>query len=365
MERLLEKDVTGNRDGWWLVAVVSPLLLLSAWMLWPDTREPAQVWPSSSESGNGPDRTIASQWEDPSEPVQPEEAVESANGTDPQPEGSTPREIDLDRLQHALANIGIDEDGNLILDEVALASLRQAFRGLEGAGPEAIGELQLYVEAGLAGETGAQASQILGDYARYRNALTEAEAQWADEDGLTPRQKLKRTIELRREHMDPLTASQLFAGEDAHQRYLITMEEIRSDPELSEEQRRQAMDRARDDLHSGALLLDQQDSKVAEDLRSKRQNWKELGLSDRTRSYLERQTLGLVAARDLAGSSRDEWQNRYQQFEQERDSVLKAGLAEDEKQRQVEALVDTYFTPEEVEAARHWLPRHLREDMAE
>lgn len=365
MERLLEKDVTGNRDGWWLAAVVSPLLLLSAWMLWPDTRESAQAWPSSSESGNGRDQTIASQWDDPPERVQPDEEVETGTGTSQQAEETSPPELNLDRLQHALANIGIDEDGNLLLDEVALASLRQAFRGLEGASPEALEELQRYVEAGLAGETGAQAAQILGDYARYRNALAEAEAQWADEDSLTPRQKLKRTIELRRQHMDPLTASQLFVGEEAHQRYLIATEEIRSDPELSEEQRRQALDRARDDLRSGALLLDQQDSEVADDLRSKRQRWEELGLSDRTRSHLERQTLGLVAARDLVGSSREEWQNRYQQFEQERDSILRAGLAEDEKQRQIEALMDNHFTPEEVEAARRWLPQHLREDMAE
>ena len=163
--------------------------------------------------------------------------------------------------------------------------------------------------------------------------------------------------------MNPLTASQLFAGEDAHQRYLIEMEEVRSDPDLSGEQRQQALSRLREDLRSGVLLVDAQGSDAVENLRKDRQQWESMGLSDNTRDYLEQQTLGLVAARDLAGTDAGDWQSRYDQFVQQRNAILGAGLAEDEKARQVDELMDTYFTSEEVEAAENWLPEYLKAEL--
>lgn len=351
-----------NRDGWWLAAVISPLLLLGAWMLWPDPPRSTPAW-TSPEDAARPNRTIASQWQAPEASAGNPAAGETPSQTAPTQAGPAEPEISLDRLQNALANIAIDENGNLVLDEIALVSLRQAFRGLEDAGPETLEELKLYVAAGLAGDTGAQAAKILGDYIGYRKALTAAEAEWVELEDLGPREKLERTIALRREHMGPLTASQLFAGEDAHQRYLIAMEEVRADPELSREQRQEALTRLRDDLRSGALLVNSEGTDAVENLRSERQDWQSMGLSEDTRNYLEQQTLGLVAARDLTGSDRQDWQNRYDQFAQQRDTILAAGLTEDEKAQQVEGLMATYFTEEEVEAAQNWLPQYLKAEI--
>ncbi|GGY83679.1 hypothetical protein GCM10007071_33740 [Marinobacter zhanjiangensis] len=334
-------------------------------MLWPDSPEPDPGWTSSDDSGR-PEQTIASEWREPdtSINVAGESEASDTRASAEEAESAQP-EISLDRLQHALANIGIDEDGNLVLDEIALASLREAFRGLENAGPDTLDELKRYVEAGLAGETGVQAASILGDYINYRKALTAAEADWAELEDLAPRDKLERAIELRRQHMDPLTASQLFAGEDAHQRYLIAMEEVRTNPDLDGEQRQQALSRLREDLHSGALLVDSEGTDAVEKLRSERQSWESMGLSDKTQDYLEQQTLGLVAARDLTGTDARDWQNRYDQFSQQRDTILSAGLSEDEKARQVESLMDTYFTAEEVEAASNWLPEYLKAELSD
>lgn len=326
--------------------------------------EPAPSWTSSDDSAR-PKQTIASQWQEPdtdlvsrdSEAADDQPPAEEADAANP--------EINLDRLQHALANIGIDEDGDLVLDEIALASLRQAFRGLEDAGPETLEELKLYVEAGLAGETGAQAAKVLGDYISYRKALAVAEADWAELNDLSPRQKLERAIELRRQHMDPLAASQLFAGEDAHQRYLIAMEEVRTDRELTSEQRQEALTRLREDLHSGALLVDGKGTDAVEKLRSERQSWESMGLSDKAQEYLEQQTLGLVAARDLTGTDAQDWQSRYDQFSRQRETILNAGLTEEEKTRQVQSLMDTYFTEEEVEAASNWLPEYLKAELSD
>ncbi|MFC4260775.1 lipase secretion chaperone [Marinobacter lacisalsi] len=357
--------MAGNRDGWWLAAVISPLVLLGGWMLWPDSPEPAPSWASSDDSGR-PTQTIASQWQEPDTNLASPQGTGVADSQPSADDAEAPdAEISLDRLQHALANIGIDENGDLVLDEIALASLRQAFRGLENAGPETLNELKLYVEAGLAGETGSQAARILGDYINYRKALAAAEADWGKLDDLGPRQKLERAIDLRRQHMDPLAASQLFAGEDAHQRYLIAMEEVRADPDLTGEQRQQALTRLREDLHSGALLVDGKGTDAVEKLRSERQKWESMGLSDETQDYLKQQTLGLVAARDLAGTDTQDWQNRYDQFSQQRNTILNAGLTEDEKARQVESLMATYFTEEEVEAASNWLPEYLKTELSD
>lgn len=357
--------MAGNRDGWWLAAVISPLILLGGWMLWPDSPEPAPSWPSSGDSAR-PQQTIASQWQEPDESLVTSRDSEPADNqpSDEEAEAASP-EISLDRLQHALANIGIDEDGDLVLDEIALASLRQAFRGLEDAGPDTLEELKLYVEAGLAGETGAQAAKVLGDYISYRKALSAAEANWAELDDLGPREKLERAIELRRQHMDPLAASQLFAGEDAHQRYLIAREEVRADHELTNEQRQEALTRLREDLHSGALLVDGKGTDAVKKLRSERQSWESMGLSDKTQDYLEQQTLGLVAARDLTGTDAQDWQSRYDQFSRQRETILHAGLSEEEKARQVRSLMTTYFTDEEVEAASNWLPEYLKAELSD
>ena len=351
-----------NRDGWWLAAVISPLILLGAWMLWPDPPRSTPAW-TSPEGTARPNRTIASQWQRPEAAAETPADRETPSQTTSEQADPAEPEINLDRLQDALANIAIDETGNLVLDEIALASLRQAFRGLEEAGPETLEKLKLYVEAGLAGDTGAQAARILGNYIGYRKALTAAEAEWVELEDLAPREKLERTIELRREHMGPLTASQLFAGEDAHQRYLIAMEEVRADPQLSREQRQEALTRLRDDLRSGALLVNSEGTDAVENLRSERQDWQSMGLSEDTRNYLEQQTLGLVAARDLTGSDRQDWQNRYDQFAQQRNTILAAGLTEDEKAQQVEGLMATYFTEEEVEAAHNWLPQYLKAEI--
>ena len=56
--------MASNRDGWWLVAVISPLILLGAWMLWPDPPESMPAWISPGDTAR-PNRTIASQWQDP------------------------------------------------------------------------------------------------------------------------------------------------------------------------------------------------------------------------------------------------------------------------------------------------------------
>lgn len=349
-----------NRDGWWLIAAISPLLLLGGWMLWPDRHEPTLTW-SSAETPPGKPREIPSQWHPPVPVSRPGEArFPAENAVEAAQAPVESADIRLDRLQHALANIAVDQDGNLVLDEVALASLQQAFRAVENVDMAMLEELQLYVQAGLAGETGAQAAEILGDYVRYRSHLAKAEAEWSSQQELSPNQRLERTIALRRQYIDPVAASQLFAGEDAHQRYLIAMEDIRSDPSLTGQARRQALAQVREDLRRGTLLVDSSDGAIASQLRTDRERWQQLGLTNETRRHLEQQSLGLVAARDLAGSDPQDWQRRYRQFDQEREVVLRAGLAEDEKQRQIEGLVDTYFTKSERDAAEAWLPPHLR-----
>ncbi len=357
--------MAGIRDGWWLAAVVSPLVLLGSWMWWPNSRAPVPVWPSSPAGQN--QETIATQWQQPAPPVSEVSASPQAL-TEPSAAGSGPEDatIDLDQLQHALANIGIDENRDLVLDEIALVSLRQAFKQLEGASPALLEQLQMYVQAGLAGGTGEQAARILGDYAGYRQALVQAEADWKSTADLSPEQQLEQTIALRRQHLGPITASQLFAGEEGHQRYLLGVQEVRANRDLSAEQRQEALEQLRADLRSGALLVGDQNSDNLQLLRASRQQWQDLDLDQPTRSYLEQQTLGLMAARDLAtGSGGQDWRARYNRFERERESILRAGLAEEEKRQQINQLLGTHFTEAELSAAENWLPEHLRAEVGQ
>lgn len=60
----------------------------------------------------------------------------------------------------------------------------------------------------------------------------------------------------------------------------------------------------------------------------------------------------LVENQDELADMEDSWTKRYQQFESERQVIDRAGLDQDEKDKQIETLLRQHYTAQELEAAR-------------
>lgn len=272
---------------------------------------------------------------------------------------------DLDRIHEALVRVSVDAEGNLVLDELALTSLEQAFDAM-GAGATdeaAIRELQQYIEAGLAGETGQQAAAIVGNYFEYRQAVATLESAPVDQ-GLPndPRERLEALADLRRSYMGDEVANELFAASQAHKRYLLELQAVRQDNDLSPEARTQKLAELRDDLQSGIFFVDDRDTDAVKRLKAASHDWDQQGISKTTQNYLKQQSLGLVASYKLAetDSQKKDWEDRYNQFESQRSRVVAAGLAEAEKQAQIEDLLRTHFSAKELKAAQGFIPKYLQ-----
>lgn len=346
----------------WLALL--PLLLVATflWVLWQDRSRPAAEWPGYPPAET--QATLGSQWQSAPPLSQSTGDGPQAPKTDSTPHGNDETPVDLEALQHALALIAIDEHGQLVLDEVALVSLRRAFDEFgEAASEQSRQQLLLYIEAGLAGVTGRQAAAILDDYFSYREARRALEAHWQRHGSPDPKARLGALADLRRQHLGHTAATQLFGGEEAHQRYLLALTDLRQNPDLSTAERQAAEARLRQELRSGILLVDDRGTAAVDQLRNDQDSWQTLGLSDATRSYLTEQTLGLVSARGLATDlpARQDWQRRYDQFYRQRQLILESGLPETDKRTQIDDALRLYFSGAELDAAAQYLPPHLRD----
>lgn len=336
------------------------------WMTLPLPTGTASPSPAVTVTGR---ETLADRWQPPARPAAAPEATATGD-TKPAPKQAGDGEsFDLERLHQALARIAIDDDGELVLDEVALMSLERAFAEL-GTNPEAdsIRRLQLYVEAGLAGDTGRQAARIVGDYFRYRRAEADFEASLAgtgEDSELSPRQRLEALTELRHEHLGADVANRLYGAQEAHRRYLLALEAVNTDSELSPARKREQRAALREDLQDGTFFVDDRGTDVVAGLEADTRRWQQQGLSEQTRHYLRQQTLGLAASRQLASSARQrqDWQQRYNRFEQDRNRILEAGLTEAEKQAQIEELLGRHFYEAEIAASEEFIPEHLRREL--
>jgi len=81
---------------------------------------------------------------------------------------------------------------------------------------------------------------------------------------------------------------------------------------------------------------------------------REQGASSADIYATRRAMVGAEGARELAAVDQEEaqWQSRFNGFWQARRYVMQAGLDEAERERQIEQLLNQYFSPEERERAR-------------
>jgi lipase chaperone LimK len=266
----------------------------------------------------------------------------------PGPAGEVPSNVVA--IYRILQGIKVDESGHVVPDQTMKEALEEGFQQL---GPDltatSMSELQKSIRTGLPGQAGEEAAAILENYYRFRLAETEFEGHPVNQ---SPADHYERLVQLRRSYLGAEIADKLFAVEDVNGRHMLAAIAIQANASLTDEQK-QAQQRALQDTLEDRLLamgLVKPEEAAAE----KVQRLRERGASNADIYSTREALLSAEGAHDLAAADREEaaWQSRFNGFWQARRYVEQAGLDDDERERQIEQLLDQYFNPEERERAR-------------
>lgn len=291
----------------------SALLLVgiacAAFVIWrtnaPDDREVHR----SSVSQTVEPRTVANTWRSaPSE--QRNETAFTVFGS-----ATT---IDERAVREALREVRIDEHGNVVIDHMALSALRDGIASLGPMDADRIAELQQIVRDGLPPPAGEQAATLIGSYYEYQQAARTLEST-GEADLAQAQTRLDRLVELRHAYFGTETAEKLFGEEQAYARFMLASMQLAADETLSPEEKQQ----------------------------------RQQALS---RELPERLRVAEVPSEPQATELAADFPARYAAFEREKQAILSAGLAEEDKNAQIEQLLHDYFAPEEIDLALRYDP---------
>jgi lipase chaperone LimK len=294
--------------------------------------------------------TIASKWQwqnfNNSEPAP--NAGESSKVAKPRPVGEVP--ANAVGIYRVVQSIKLDTNGRVVLDDSVKAALDEGFDELgPNLSADALSELQKMIRTGLPGQAGEEAARVFENYYRFRSAEVEFSEQPVTQP---PAAHYERLVQLRRSYLGAETADKLFAVEDTQGRHMMAAIAIQTNPNLTDEEK-QAQQRALQEKLNDRLLA--QGLLAPEEAAAEKvQRLREQGASSTDIYSTRRAILGAEGARDLAAADREEakWQSRFNGFWQARRYVMQAGLDEAERARQIEQLLEQYFSPEERDRAR-------------
>lgn len=216
-----------------------------------------------------------------------------------------------DALYEALQNVRIDKNGDVILDNEALEALNRTLQygGVE-LNRQNLADLQELIKVGVPGKAGEQTAEIVVDYYRYLeaedefNALYEQQGSTADLSNDAYAQQYEELKALRTLYLGQEVAAELFATADASAYYMFEAQQLEADTTLS------ADDKA-----------------------------------ERQKTLNDRLTDATVPV--------DNWRQRYSVFLADKQRIVNAGLADQEKKAQVERLMKQHFNPDELAKVRY------------
>ncbi len=267
------------------------------------------------------------------------------------PAGDVP--YDVVAIYDILQGIQLDQDGRLVPDQTAKQALEKGFADLgPDLSPESMAELQDLIRTGLPGEAGEEAAILLENYFQFRRAEEEFN-RYLPKDGQLPSiESYEKIVQLRYSFMSPEVVDQLFVVEDTQARHMLAVMALHQNTELSEEEKAAQGQALQEELNDRLLALGQLGAEDA--ARTKVRHLREAGASNEAIYAAREELLGEARARELAAADREEelWQSRFEGFWQAHQQVVQAGLAEAESERQIQQLLNQYFSPAERERAR-------------
>lgn len=300
------------------------------WMSSEQTPAPMSVDDANAQNENA--NTVANNWQWKNfNTTQPTSTVDKPSEGEPRQTDALP--YDAVEVYKVLQSLKLDDSGRLVPDQAVLKALEKGYSDL-GAdlSPEAMAGLQDVIRKGLPGQAGQEAAHILENYYRYRAAETEFHAQLANQ--LPAASHYQELIQLRRNYFGQEVADQLFAMENTQARHMLAAVAIEKNAALSAEEKQTQHNALQEKLNERLVAQGQLNAEEA--AAEKVARAREQGSTE-------------VAA---AGPEEAQWQSRFNGYWQARRYVMQAGYDEAERQRQVDQLLNQYFSPEERERAR-------------
>jgi lipase chaperone LimK len=298
------------------------------------------------------------QWENLTKPA-PNGDERNSDVTEPRPRGEMP--YDAVAVYRVLQSIRLDENGRVVPDQTAMQALEKGYSELgPDLSPQALSELQELIRVGLPGPAGEEAAQILENYYRFRSAEVEFNRQMENQlsmpgqtgNQLPTGERYEELMELRRSYLGKEIAESLYAVEDAQARHMFAALAIQQNADLTAEEKQTQQEALQEQLNDRLLGLGQLEPQEA--AAEKVRRLRETGAASADIYSTREAMLGAENARELAAADREEaqWQSRFNGFWQARRYVVQASLDEAERERQIEQLLEQYFSPEERDRAR-------------
>jgi lipase chaperone LimK len=322
------------------------------WMLSGDETSGETLAAPDANIQNNNTNTISDQWQwNNFADTQP--AGKGSEGDKLRPTSAVP--ADVVGIYRILQSIKLDENGRVLPDQTLKEALEEGFDAL---GPDlsaaAMSEQQNLIRKGLPGPVGEEAAHILGNYYQFR--LAEVALNRPVENQLSAIDRHKELLQLRRNYLGEEISDKLFAVEDTQARHMFAAIAIQQNTGLTAEEKQAQLATLQDQLSDRQLALGQLEPTEAAAEKVRRLREKGAPNVDISADiYSSREAiLGAENARMLAAADREEaqWQSRFNGFWQARNYVTQAGLDETERERQIEQLLNQYFSAEDRERAR-------------
>lgn len=166
--------------------------------------------------------------------------------------------FEIEEIAGALGVLQLDEDGNLVLDHTAHGLLEEAFLFRDPMDESQLEELRALIETGLGGAAGEQAAEVAERFFRYSSAFREiSDTIGMRSDPRSLKNDYEQVMRLRRAHLGPELAEQIYGAEEKLTRYTLETMDIQNDPALSDEERESRQQAAAD--AAGIMLDNSQD----------------------------------------------------------------------------------------------------------
>jgi len=263
--------------------------------------------------------------------------------------------IGLIEVENALKLAKLDAFGQIIVNADSEASLSRVVARLPSAmSEEEITHIQGLIKLSLPGEAGEQVADVLLKYYRYKeiekSMVLDSEQPGSMQSALV---QLTTMAQVRAEIMGQQYSEDLFGVQQRRAEYYLEKGIIEQDRDLSVEARKHQ-------LHHLKVAAEQQGqyfSSASEEVQALNDEIARLRVAGQNESQIldkRAQLLGSDAAQQLAAmeSQQNDWQIRYQHFEQEKQLILASVLETTEQQNQLDALFHRHYSMEELAGAR-------------
>lgn len=263
------------------------------------------------------------------------------------------RAASLGPLPHSLSDtqpdgqLDVDADGNLVITH----GVKRFFEYyLSTVGEESLDDIKSRIARELVQrlpETAAvQAWALFERYTQYKEALSAIPA--PDQNTSTLMDTMKARSDARKSWLGTEISDAFFGEEEAYDHYALQKRQLEADDSLSETEKQQRLEQLTSQLPDQVREVLEETTrpgKVAQQVETMRAQ----GSSEADIQAYRATQFGSEAAERLGelDKQRAVWQTRYDDYRQQREAILTAGLDASDQQQQIEALQKRLFDTQE------------------